>query len=45
MERLLERISYEAADKSGESYKIDAEHVDKTLGSLVQNEDLSRYIL
>ncbi|MFZ0871261.1 MAG: ATP-dependent protease ATPase subunit HslU [Rhodanobacter sp.] len=45
MERLLERISYEAADKSGESYKIDADHVDKTLGSLVQNEDLSRYIL
>ena len=45
MERLLEKISYEAADKSGESYKIDAEHVDKTLGGLVQNEDLSRYIL
>ncbi|OOG38900.1 ATP-dependent protease ATPase subunit HslU [Rhodanobacter sp. C05] len=45
MERLLEKISYEAADKSGESYKIDAEHVDNSLGSLVQNEDLSRYIL
>ncbi|OOG49856.1 ATP-dependent protease ATPase subunit HslU [Rhodanobacter sp. C01] len=45
MERLLEKISYEAADKSGENYKIDAEHVDKSLGSLVQNEDLSRYIL
>jgi len=45
MERLLEKISYEAADKSGESYKIDAEHVDKPLGGLVQNEDLSRYIL
>ena len=45
MERLLEKISYEAADKSGENYKIDAEHVDKNLGSLVQDEDLSRYIL
>ncbi len=45
MERLLEKISYEAADKSGEKYLIDAEHVDKSLGSLVQNEDLSRYIL
>ncbi|EIL96384.1 MAG: ATP-dependent protease ATPase subunit HslU [Rhodanobacter sp.] len=45
MERLLEKISYEAADKSGEKYMIDAEHVDKSLGSLVQNEDLSRYIL
>ncbi len=45
MERLLEKISFEAADKSGETYLIDAEHVDRNLGSLVQNEDLSRYIL
>ena len=45
MERLLETISYEAADKSGEKYMIDAEQVDKSLGTLVQNEDLSRYIL
>ncbi|MBU6247031.1 MAG: ATP-dependent protease ATPase subunit HslU [Xanthomonadaceae bacterium] len=45
MERLLEGISYEAADKSGENYLIDGEFVDKTLGSLVQDQDLSRYIL
>ncbi|AIF46379.1 ATP-dependent protease ATPase subunit HslU [Dyella japonica] len=45
MERLLEKISYEAADKSGENYLIDAEYVDKNLGMLVQDEDLSRYIL
>jgi len=45
MERLLESILFEAADKSGESYLIDAEMVDKTLGLLVQDEDLSRYIL
>jgi ATP-dependent HslUV protease ATP-binding subunit HslU len=45
MERLLEKISYEAADKSGEHYLIDAERVDNSLASLVQNEDLSRYIL
>jgi len=45
MERLLEGISYEAADKSGEKYLIDAEKVDKNLGQLVQDEDLSRYIL
>ena len=45
MERLLETISYEAADKSGEKYLIDAEQVDRSLGTLVQNEDLSRYIL
>ncbi|MDR3444011.1 MULTISPECIES: ATP-dependent protease ATPase subunit HslU [Dyella] len=45
MERLLEKISYEAADKSGENYLIDAEYVDKNLGMLVEDEDLSRYIL
>lgn len=45
MERLLEKISYEAADKSGENYVISAEYVDKNLASLVQDEDLSRYIL
>jgi ATP-dependent HslUV protease ATP-binding subunit HslU len=45
MERLLEKISYEAADKSGEKYLINAEYVDKNLGSLVSDEDLSRYIL
>jgi ATP-dependent HslUV protease ATP-binding subunit HslU len=45
MERLLERISFEAADKSGEKYVIDADYVDKNLSSLVKDEDLSRYIL
>ena len=45
MERLLEKISYEAADKTGEKYMIDAEQVDKNLGNLIRNEDLSRYIL
>ncbi|MBT2117745.1 ATP-dependent protease ATPase subunit HslU [Dyella sp. LX-66] len=45
MERLLEKISFEAADKSGEKYLIDAEYVDKNLASLVKDEDLSRYIL
>ncbi|HET7358517.1 MAG TPA: ATP-dependent protease ATPase subunit HslU [Rhodanobacteraceae bacterium] len=45
MERLLEKISYEAADKSGEKYVIDTDYVDKNLSSLVHDEDLSRYIL
>jgi ATP-dependent HslUV protease ATP-binding subunit HslU len=45
MERLLEKISFEAADKSGENYAIDADYVDKSLSSLVLDEDLSRYIL
>ncbi|HJP99099.1 MAG TPA: ATP-dependent protease ATPase subunit HslU [Rhodanobacteraceae bacterium] len=45
MERLLETISFEAADKSGEKYVIDAEYVDKNLKELASDEDLSRYIL
>ncbi|HEX7340994.1 MAG TPA: ATP-dependent protease ATPase subunit HslU [Rhodanobacteraceae bacterium] len=45
MERLLETISYEAADKSGETYRIDGEYVDKNLDSVAHDEDLSRYIL
>ncbi|MGH8189812.1 MAG: ATP-dependent protease ATPase subunit HslU [Rhodanobacteraceae bacterium] len=45
MERLLETISFEAADKNGEKYVIDAEYVDKNLKDLAADEDLSRYIL
>ena len=45
LERLLESISFEAADKAGSRLEIDAAYVDKYLGDLVQDEDLSRYIL
>ncbi|WP_405243401.1 ATP-dependent protease ATPase subunit HslU [Lentisalinibacter salinarum] len=45
MERLLEVISYEAADRSGHTLSVTAEYVDEHLGELVQDEDLSRYIL
>jgi len=45
MERLLETISYEAADRSGQQTVIDAAYVDDHLGELAQDEDLSRYIL
>jgi len=45
MERLLESISYEASDKSGETIEISKEYVDQHLNALVQDEDLSRYIL
>ena len=45
MERLLEDISFEAPDKSGEKVIIDAAFVENSLGELVQDEDLSRYIL
>ena len=45
MERLLETISFEATDKSGEKVLIDADYVNSHLGALVEDEDLSRYIL
>jgi ATP-dependent HslUV protease ATP-binding subunit HslU len=45
MERLLEDISFEAPDKSGSKVVVDAEFVENSLGELVQDEDLSRYIL
>jgi ATP-dependent HslUV protease ATP-binding subunit HslU len=45
LERLLETISYEAADRAGEVLRVDADYVDEHLGELVQDEDLSRYIL
>ena len=45
MERLLETVSYEAADRGGQETVIDASYVDEHLGELVQDEDLSRYIL
>jgi ATP-dependent HslUV protease ATP-binding subunit HslU len=45
LERLLDEISFEAADKGGQRYRIDAAYVDSHLGSLIKDEDLSRYIL
>lgn len=49
MERLLEEVSFcaevLASAQNGTSLKIDAAYVDKHLGELVQDEDLSRYIL
>ena len=45
MERLLESISFEAADKGGHATKVDADYVSQHLGELVQDEDLTRYIL
>jgi ATP-dependent HslUV protease ATP-binding subunit HslU len=45
MERLLETLSYEASEKNGESISIDAQYVNDHLNELVEDEDLSRYIL
>ena len=45
LERLLEVLSYEAADRNGYSLTVDQQYVDKHLGELVKDEDLTRYIL
>ena len=45
MERLMEEISYDASEKSGESIEVDVNYVNHHLEMLVDNEDLSRYIL
>ena len=45
LERLLDKLSYEAPDRGGDSVTIDRAYVDAHLGELVQDPDLSRYIL
>jgi ATP-dependent HslUV protease ATP-binding subunit HslU len=45
LERLLETVSYNASDRSGQSVIVDADYVDEHLGELVEDEDLARYIL
>jgi len=45
VERLLDRISFEAPDYNGDTVLVTADYVDEHLGNLVEDEDLSRYIL
>jgi len=45
LERLLEAISYEAPERSGEMITVDSDYVDQQLGEVARDEDLSRYIL
>jgi ATP-dependent HslUV protease ATP-binding subunit HslU len=45
MERLLESVSFDAAENGGTAIEIDAKYVDDHLGALAKDEDLSRYIL
>ena len=45
VERLLDKISFEAPDHSGDTVVVTADYVDEHLGNLVEDEDLSRYIL
>ena len=45
LERLLETVSFEASDRSGDTVKIDQAYVNKYLDELAENEDYARYIL
>jgi len=45
MERVLDEISFAAPDRHGETIQVDADYVQKHVGDLARNADLSRFIL
>ncbi|MBN8955694.1 MAG: ATP-dependent protease ATPase subunit HslU [Rhizobiales bacterium] len=45
IERVLDDISFSAPDRSGETVAIDAGYIEKHIGDLARNADLSRFIL
>jgi ATP-dependent HslUV protease ATP-binding subunit HslU len=45
MERLMDEISFNASERGGDTFEINAEYVRSYLEELVDNEDLSRFIL
>ena len=45
MERIMDELSYDAPDRQGEKILIDAEYVANALDEVVENQDLSRFIL
>jgi len=45
IERVLDEISFDAADKAGEKIVIDADYVREHIGDLAKNADLSKFIL
>jgi ATP-dependent HslUV protease ATP-binding subunit HslU len=45
LEKVLEEISFTAADRSGETLTVDAAYVAARIGELARNADLSRFIL
>jgi ATP-dependent HslUV protease ATP-binding subunit HslU len=45
MERLLDEVSFDAPNRSGQTVRVDAAAVNARLADLAHNEDLSRYIL
>ncbi len=45
IEKLVEDLSFTASERKGERVVIDADYVSQQVGSLVKDENLSRYIL
>ncbi len=45
MEKLLESISFEASDRAGETVTVDAAYVERELGAIARDTDLSKFIL
>ena len=45
LERVLDEVSYTATDRSGDTVTIDAAYVEKHVGDLARNADLSKFIL
>jgi ATP-dependent HslUV protease ATP-binding subunit HslU len=45
MERVLDEISFEASDRTGEAITVDAAYVNARIGELAKNADLSKFIL
>ena len=45
LERLMDGISFDANERSGEKIVIDENYVSEALNDVVENEDLSRFIL
>ena len=45
MERLMDKISFDASEMDGQAVNIDAAYVIEALGEVIENEDLSRFIL
>jgi len=45
MEKLLEELSFDAHNREGETFTVDAAYVDQRLKGLAASEDLARYVL
>jgi ATP-dependent HslUV protease ATP-binding subunit HslU len=45
MEKLLEDISFDAEDRGGETFTVDADYVAKQLSGIAKDSDLSKYVL